>query len=143
MADIVHKFPINAPAKKVFDAVSTPEGLDAWWTLRASGEPELGAEYELFFGDNYDWRAEVSRATPGSEFELTMTEADGDWSGTKVTFSLVEKERATEVSFSHTGWPEANEHYRVSCFCWAMYLRLLKRFVEFGEVVPYDRRLDV
>ena len=29
-----------------------------------------------------------------------------------------------------------------STFCWAMYLRLLKRFVEAGEVVPYAERLD-
>ncbi|MCH8956850.1 SRPBCC domain-containing protein, partial [candidate division KSB1 bacterium] len=38
---------------------------------------------------------------------------------------------------------EANEHYRVSCYCWAMYLRLLKRYVEHGETVPYEDRLDV
>jgi hypothetical protein len=34
-------------------------------------------------------------------------------------------------------------HYRTSSFCWAMYLRLLKRYVEHGEVVPYEKRLDV
>lgn len=47
------------------------------------------------------------------------------------------------MQFWHRGWLEANVHYRTSSFCWAMYLRLLKRWVEAGEVVPYERRLEV
>jgi hypothetical protein len=35
-----------------------------------------------------------------------------------------------------------NEHYRISTFCWAMYLRLMKKAIETGEVVPYAVRLD-
>ena len=35
------------------------------------------------------------------------------------------------------------EFYRVSCNCWAMYLRILRRYLEHGEIVPYDVRLDV
>jgi hypothetical protein len=31
---------------------------------------------------------------------------------------------------------------RISCHCWALYLRLLRRHLEFGESVPYDRRLE-
>jgi hypothetical protein len=31
----------------------------------------------------------------------------------------------------------------VSCFCWAMYLRILRRHLEYGEEVEYERRLDV
>jgi hypothetical protein len=60
-----------------------------------------------------------------------------------VGFLLQEKDGLTQVSFHHTGWPENNEHYRISCYCWAMYLRLLKRYVEYGEVVPYEDRLEV
>jgi hypothetical protein len=48
---------------------------------------------------------------PGVAFELRMTHAD-------------------------RGWPEANGHYRTSCHCWALYLRILRRYLEFGETVP-------
>src|SRR5262249_40396113 len=61
MADIFHDFLVKAPATKVFDAVSTPHGLDQWWTKRSSGEPKEGAEYELWFGPQYDWRAKVTK----------------------------------------------------------------------------------
>jgi uncharacterized protein YndB with AHSA1/START domain len=142
MPDIFHDFIVKAPAQKVFQAISTPQGLDAWWTKRSSGEPRLGAEYELGFGPGYDWRAVVSRCVPGAEFELEMTQAHEDWQGTRVALDLEQKEGFTQVRFLHSGWP-ANEHYRASCYCWAMYLRILKRYVEYGETVPYEQRLDV
>jgi uncharacterized protein YndB with AHSA1/START domain len=143
MADIFHHFPIKASRQRVFQAVSTPAGLDAWWTKRAAGQPAEGAEFELGFGPGYDWRAVVSSCAPDAEFELKLTIAQEDWLETRVGFQFDEKEGVTQVRFHHSGWPEANEHFRVSCYCWAMYLRLLKRYVEFGEVTPYEDRLDV
>ena len=143
MADIFHHFPIKASLDKVFLTLSTPAGLDSWWTKSSSGEPGQGAEYELGFGPGYEWRAVVSRCVPNAEFVLTLTSAEKDWQGTRVGFLLEEKAGLTQVSFHHTGWPEANEHYRISCYCWAMYLRLMKRYVEYGEVVPYEDRLEV
>jgi uncharacterized protein YndB with AHSA1/START domain len=142
-ADILHDFPIAVPAARVFDSVSSPAGLDQWWTKTSRGEPRAGAGYELGFGAGFDWRASVTRYVAEREFELTMTSADADWNGTRVSFALEEKDGTTQVRFRHTGWPEANEHYRVSCYCWAMYLRILRRYLEHGEVVPYERRLDV
>jgi len=143
MPDIFHDFPIRASAPDVFRAVSTPEGLDTWWTKRSSGRPSLGSQYELGFGPQFDWRASVSLCTPDAEFELQIVTADQDWLGTRVGFALTEKDGTTQVRFHHTGWPRENDHYRISCYCWAMYLRLLKRYVEAGEVVPYEKRLDV
>ena len=142
MADIFQHFPIKASARSVFESVSTPAGLDAWWTKTSSGEPRLGAEYDLGFGLGYDWRARVSRVVPDQDFELEIVSADEDWQGTRIGFQLEEIDGVTQARFHHTGWPESNEHYRVSCYCWSMYLRLLKRYVERAEVVPYEGRLD-
>ena len=143
MPDIFHNFPIKASARRVFEAISTPGGLNSWWTKNCSATPSKDAEYDLGFGPGYDWRATASQWLPDSAFELRFTDADADWQGTRVGFHLVENDNVTSVSFHHLGWPEHNEHYQTSCFCWAMYLRLLKRHVEFGEVVPYESRLDV
>src|SRR5262249_36493864 len=81
-------------------------------------------------------------SVPDAEFELQMMVADDDWRETRVGFRLEEKDGMTWVRFSHTGWPSQNEHYRVSCHCWAMYLRILRRYLEHGEVVSYEERLD-
>ncbi|MEE8526854.1 MAG: hypothetical protein V3T72_23210 [Thermoanaerobaculia bacterium] len=45
MADIVHDFLIHAPPERVFEAITTGDGLAAWWTSRSSGEPVEGAVY--------------------------------------------------------------------------------------------------
>jgi uncharacterized protein YndB with AHSA1/START domain len=143
MADIVQDFPIKTPPDRVYQAVTTPAELDRWWTKRSSGTPVEGATYELWFGPQYDWRAEVARSVPGEAFELRMLVADGDWLGTRVEFRLEHRGGMTWVRFSHTGWPSPNEHYRVSCHCWALYLRILRRYLEHDELVPYEDRLDV
>jgi len=73
-----------------------------------------------------------------------MTEAHEDWKDTRVGCTLTpDGERATRVLFCHKGWPEGNERWRVSCYCWAMYLRLLWRNLEYGEIVPHEKRLEV
>ena len=143
MADIFQDLPINATAGRVFQAISTPCGLDCWWTQKSAGEPAEGAEYELWFGPQYDWRARVTQCVADAEFELGMVRADADWLGTRVGFRLDSQAEATLVRFHHTGWPSLNEHYRTSCHCWAMYLRILRRYLEHGEFVPYENRLDV
>ena len=86
MTDIYHDFPIKATPEDVFRAVSTPGGLDVWWTKLSRGEPEVESEFELCFGPLYDWRAKVTRCLPNTEFEMLMTTCDADWDGTLVGF---------------------------------------------------------
>jgi uncharacterized protein YndB with AHSA1/START domain len=143
METIYQAFPIAADCEKVFAAISTPEGIDRWWTAQCAGEPKLGATYRLWFGPEYDWRAVASKLVAPRAFELTMTVADGDWTGSRVGFELAPREPGTWVHFYHAGWPSANEHFRISNHCWAMYLRVLRRNIEHGETVPYETRLSV
>ncbi len=63
-----------------------------------------------------------------------------DWLGTRVGFALTAEGDATTVRFHHTGWPQANAHYRHSSYCWAMYVRIMGRVLEHGESVPYEER---
>ena len=142
MTDILHDLVIKAPRARVFQAIATPEGLDRWWTLRSSGRAELGATWELYFGEPHDWRAVVTRCRPGEAFELGLTRADAEWSGTSVRFTLAEHDDLTALRFAHVGWPSSSAHCRTSSYCWAMYLRLLRRWLELGETVPYALRLD-
>jgi uncharacterized protein YndB with AHSA1/START domain len=143
MADILMEFPIKASADRVFQAVSTPQGLDTWWTKRSSGTPTLGAAFELHFGRGYDWVAQVTKCTPAREFELQLGASHDDWVDTRVGVQLTPNAGTTTVRFYHTGWPSPNDHWRGSVYCWAMYLRVMRRHIEHGESVPYEKRLDV
>ena len=143
MPDIFHEFSIIAKPGPVFAAITTPSGLNEWWTKTCAGELRSGGVYELGFGHGVDWRARVTAIVPNEVFELQMIEAHADWMDTRVRFEILSGTPATPVRFSHVGWPSNNSHYRVSSFCWAAYLRILRRYVEHGEHVPYEKRLEV
>ena len=143
MPDIYHHFWIKSSPHKVFENIVTSKGLDNWWTKTSEAKPQPGANYTLHFGPGYTWKAKVNTYQADQVFELEFTEADADWVGTKVGFKLSLKDGKTEVHFHHRGWPGENEHFKISSYCWAMYLRILKRYTEFGEQVPYEKRLDV
>jgi uncharacterized protein YndB with AHSA1/START domain len=142
MPDILQDLFIDAAPASVFDAVSTAAGLTRWWADTCDGSPAVGSAYAFGFGPEYQWRAQVTQCAPATAFALTFTQADTDWTGTRVTFDLVPEGSGTQLRFAHGGWPEANAHFRVSAHCWALYLRLLRRYVERGETVPYAMRLD-
>ena len=70
MPEIKHNLIIKASTKRVFDAISTPAGMDEWWTKRTVGIPALGEVYQLYFGPDFNWRASVVQCAPNVDFEL-------------------------------------------------------------------------
>ncbi len=140
MHTIHHILNINAPAELIFKAISTPEGLDKWWTLQSQGTEGLNEEYQFYFGKEFDWRGRVIDYVPGINISFELTLADEDWTGTIIHFKLRENNGQTELLFSHQGWKEDNEHYKRSDGCWLNYLKILKLNVEKGEFIPYEKR---
>ena len=140
MPDICLNLSIRSAPDRVFEAMTSAKGLNSWWTLDAAGHPRTGELYRLYFGPEYEWYARVTECTPEVSITWTVTEADADWHGTRVSFCLEGQRDETLVRFCHEGWATRNDHFRRSAFCWAMYLRLLKRFVELGETVAYKER---
>ena len=53
MTDILYDFQILAPPEKVFEAITSSEGVSAWRSKTTRGNPEEGAVYELDFGPEY------------------------------------------------------------------------------------------
>ncbi len=137
---IYHNFFIKATPKEVFEAISTPKHLDNWWTLKSSGIAKLGEIYNLNFTDQYDWYCQVSLCNPYEAIHFKMTKSDKDWDPTTFGFDLEEIEGGTYVRFSHVDWPNANDHYKFSAFCWAMLLNGLKNYLEKGVVIPFEER---
>lgn len=140
MPDVLHQFVIEAPRETVWSYFATPEGVAKWWTASGSGIAELGAVWQFYFTPEYDWRARVTRCEPNVAIEFTIVEAMADWIGTKVGVELREDNGKTIIDFYHRGWAEESDHFRISSFCWATYLRLLKRHIEHGEFTPYGER---
>ena len=140
MPDIVHDIPIASDVESVFECVATPEGLSKWWSIGGTGVPGVGSKYSFDFGPEYQWEAVVTEFDANSLFSIKMTMADDDWTDTMVRFELEPSENGTMLRFEHLGWPQDNAHFRTSSYCWAMYLRCMKNFLEKGVVLPYEKR---
>jgi len=140
MADIYHDLWIKASIDQVFEAISEPSFIDSWWTNHCEGCTEKDGLYRFYFSNDYDWYAKVNELEINKHISWTMTQSDADWDGTILDFLLLEENDLVHLQFAHLGWKETNLHFRRTSYCWAMYLRLLKRFIEKGEVVPFDQR---
>jgi uncharacterized protein YndB with AHSA1/START domain len=137
---IYHDLDIKASVKEVFEAVSWPIHLNNWWTLRCTGTPELGAEYNFYFSPEYNWYGEVISYKPNVDFHVKMTQADDDWDPTTFGFDLQELTDGVRLKFWHKNWPHCNEHFRHSSYCWVMLLGYLKNYLEKGVLLPFEDR---
>ena len=139
--NIYHDLVIKSTLKEVFDAVSKPEHLNNWWTLKCTGTPELNAEYNFYFAPEYDWYGKVITCQPNHAFYIKMKKTnDEDWNPTTFGFNLEKIEEGVQVRFFHIDWPLCNHHFRHSSFCWALLLNGLKNYLEKGVVIPFKDR---
>lgn len=141
MPTIYHDFTINVPADKVFETVSTPYGLDNWWTKRCSGKQEIGSVFNLHFTDEYNWLAEISILKHNLQIEFSMIKAMEDWMPTSFGFILNEERQGiTSVQFYHKDWNTVSKEFRVASYCWANLLRQMKQYLEEGISTPFNER---
>lgn len=96
LPDIRQTLVLNAPIRKVWDAVSTAEGIEAW-LMPNNFKPELG--YEFFLHTPYGTSpCKVTELDPPNRLSFTWGE---DW---HITFVLKELEGQTEFTLIHSGW---------------------------------------
>ena len=140
MAEICHDVNIHAPLVRVFAAVSQPKEINRWWTMDCDGHPALGSTYRFFFGQDFDWYAEVTAYAQNNRIVWLFTEADRDWTGTMLRMHVAQINDSTRLRLEHKSWLTSNEHFRRTSYCWAQYLRLLKNYLEEGVTTPYKER---
>lgn len=137
---IFHDLVIDSTKEKIFNAISEPEHLVNWWPLKCTGKPEVGEEYNLYFGEPYNWYGSVIAADFPDTFHIKMTLSDPDWDPTSFGFDLESNKDGILVHFWHKNWPACNAHFKTASYCWAILLSGLKNYVEKGEIIPFEKR---
>ncbi len=87
----------NAPIQKVWDAVSTSEGIAAWF-MPNDFQPILGHDFILNAGPYGDSPCKVTEFDPPNRLGFNWGK---DW---EITFELKESEGKTEFTLIHAGW---------------------------------------
>ncbi|RPD40599.1 SRPBCC family protein [Chitinophaga barathri] len=135
MADIRHNLVIKAAPGKVYQAVTTQEGLESWWCKNTTAQPETGFVNLFIFGQHRN-EMKVTELAPDKRAAWECVHSIGEWIGTKVSFDLEEKNGNTLLRFTHGGWREVTDMFAACSFDWAIFLKSLKSYCETGTGQP-------
>jgi uncharacterized protein YndB with AHSA1/START domain len=131
---------VNAPAEVVFDAVTTAEGLGAWWSP-VTGSGLAGGELRFpMVADHPPLLIRVEDATRPTAVRWTVIECTfmEDWVGTQPTFTITPIDAHTcEVTFAHIGLDDELECKDMCSRSWDHFVRTsLRELAEGGPGAP-------
>jgi uncharacterized protein YndB with AHSA1/START domain len=147
MVDILHRRGTTASKDAVYEALTTTEGLAAWWTkdTRGKGAPGGLLEFRFDLGTDepggFDMR--VLEAEPGERVLWEVVDGPEEWIGTRIGWDLHTDDDWTIVMFAHQGWREPVEFMHHCSTKWATFLLSLKSFVETGTGAPAPRDVKI
>jgi uncharacterized protein YndB with AHSA1/START domain len=141
MVDILHRVGITATPEKVYEALTTVEGLAAWWTTDTSGDGDGVLKFR--FGNVGGFDMKVLDLQPNARVLWEVVEGPAEWVGTTVSFDLAQDGEWTIVLFAHAGWREPVEFMNHCSTKWAIFLMSLKSVVETGTGAPHPHDVQI
>ena len=131
---------IGAPADTVFEAITTPEALAAWWSP-VTGSGSTGGELRFpMVADQPPLLIHVDEASPPTIVRWTVLECTfmEDWVGTQPTFTISPiDESACELTFEHLGLTDELECKDLCSRSWDHFVRTsLRELAEGGPGAP-------
>lgn len=149
MVNIIHRAGIKAPLEKVYEALSTTEGISNWWSEDTSGTSQIGETIVVRFHslegkELGSMNIIVKELDPPKRVHWNFTAGPEEWIGTDVTFDLHQEGDYTIVLFGHRNWKEEVEFKAHCSMKWAIFLFSLKELLETGKgkPSPNDVKID-
>lgn len=138
MSEIMHLIKIRGAQDKVYQAVSTAEGIRNWWTRDAALEPKIGGAGEFgFYGHRLVIKVRVAELTPPAHIAWDeVSSTGGGFDGTTISFDLKSDEGITSLLFAHRGFKTGADNIASATTRWGFYLLSLKRYLESGKGSP-------
>ena len=143
MADILHKVGIQASADAVYRALTTREGLCAWWTTHTQGDSKVGSVLQFRFGSLGGFDMRVLQLEPARQVLWQVIEGPEEWIGTKIRWKLKPEEDYITVLFKHEDWKDTGDFMHHCSTKWATFLMSLKSSVERREGRPWPQDVKI
>lgn len=140
MADILHRVGIKSSLDEVYKALTTRDGLAAWWTNDTQGEGEPGGTLRFRFSaggaeiGGFDMK--VLELDPAKHVLWHVVDGPEEWIGTKISWDLKQEGEYSIVLFKHQDWKEPVEFMHHCSTKWAIFLMSLKSLLETGKGAP-------
>jgi len=162
MPNIHQEVLIEAPAEKVYHAITSAEGLSAWWTPGVKTKPEVDSVARFPFGPDYFKEMKITELKPSKLVKWTCLKGDEEWVGTHLSFELVGGDKqlltksrpelqgqieqqknfaqGTLLIFHHDDWRDYTPTFAECSYTWGQFLRSIKLFCETGEGTPWPNQ---
>ncbi len=135
MAEIRHNVAIKATAEKIYNAVTTQEGIEGWWCKHTTARPELGFMNIFIFGE-FRNEMKVTVLEPNKKVEWKCIASINEWVDTTISFELEAKAGKTLLRFTHGNWKAVTDMFAACNYDWALFMKSLKSFCETGVGTP-------
>jgi uncharacterized protein YndB with AHSA1/START domain len=135
MADIRHNVVIKAAPEKIYEAITTQQGLSGWWAKQTTARPETGFVNIFSFG-SFRNEMKVIHLSPNKKVEWQCIRSIEEWMHTNISFDLEEKDGRTILRFAHSGWRAATDTFAGCNYDWGRFMTSLKSFCETGAGAP-------
>jgi uncharacterized protein YndB with AHSA1/START domain len=139
--DIRHRVGITAEPEQVYRALTTLDGLAAWWTTDTTAAADGTLLFR--FGDVGGFDMVVLEQQPPTRVRWEVVGGPDEWIGTTIGFELTHVDGWTIVNFVHAGWREPVEFMNHCSTKWATFLMSLKSLVEDGSGAPHPKDVQI
>jgi uncharacterized protein YndB with AHSA1/START domain len=138
MADLHHEIEIEAPPEKVYEAITTTEGLRGWWTSDSVAEATVGSVAEFgFFNRGTVFRMQIDKLRPRKRVVWTCVGGPEEWQGTVLTWVLSREGDKTKLRFKHGKWRSSKGDFARCNSTWGALLYRLKSYAEGKSPGPH------
>ena len=137
-APLVHQVNVKATPETIYKAISTTEGLGAFWTSESKAEPKVGSIASFGFGGPTQ-QMRVDELVPGKRVKWTGLADFPNWGDTTVSWDISPAESGeTSVTFRHANWPETVSQDDLGSinYTWGLIVERLKQYAESGTPDP-------
>jgi uncharacterized protein YndB with AHSA1/START domain len=141
MGDFKSSFTVNQTPKEVFDAITNVRG---WWSEGLEGaSKQSGDEFVYRHKDLHYSKHRLTDVVPNKSVVWLTTDSNlnfagsrTEWTGTTITFNIIERDGQTDVEFNHVGLVPELACYNDCTGAWGHYLKSLKNLITTGTGDP-------
>jgi uncharacterized protein YndB with AHSA1/START domain len=130
---------ITASPGRVYEALTTLDGLAGWWTPMVTGDPHAGGQVVCGFG-NQRIVVRVTEATCPTRVRWACLEHSKfpEWDGTNLRFDIrPDDQGGGVVAFEHAGLLTSLSCFPACSVGWRHYLASLSAYVSTGQGIPW------